>query len=109
MLWSLEYIKKGPAYELWLEEALDINTKFDKAAEQLPQVLNFYWKTKCLLRQTVDAINELESDHKKVLKQCRFTSFPFENLSSLVNPSIMRLTEAEDKTGLSEIGPFYTQ
>ncbi|KAG0929918.1 hypothetical protein G6F57_012240 [Rhizopus arrhizus] len=91
-----------------LEEALEIDTKFDKAVEQLPQALNFYWKMKCLLRQTVDAINELESEHKKVLKQCRFISLPVENLPFLVNPNIMRLTEAEDKADLSETGPFYT-
>jgi hypothetical protein len=42
----LKYIKEGPAYELWLEETLDINPRFDKAADQLPQVLSFYWKLK---------------------------------------------------------------
>jgi hypothetical protein len=53
-------------------------------------------------------LNELESEYKKVLKQCRFISLPVENLPFLVNPNIMRLTEAEDKAGLSKIGPFYT-
>ncbi|KAG1050889.1 hypothetical protein G6F43_006868 [Rhizopus delemar] len=109
LLWCLKYIKEGPAYELWLEEAFDTDTKFGKAVEQLPQALNFYWKMKCLLKQTVDAVNELESGHKKVLKQCRFTSLPVENLFFLVNSSIMRLTDAEDKAGLSEVGPFNTQ
>lgn len=46
LLWSLKYIKEGPVYELWLEETFDINPRFDKAADQLPQVLSFYWKLK---------------------------------------------------------------
>jgi hypothetical protein len=53
-------------------------------------------------------MEKLKSEHKKILKQCCFTSLPIENLSSVVNPSIMKLTEAEDKTGLSETGSFYT-
>lgn len=55
----------------------------------------------------MDVVRELEAEHRKMLKQYRFTSFPAENLSSFVNPSIMKLTEAEGKTGMSEIGPFY--
>ncbi|CEG78388.1 hypothetical protein RMATCC62417_13005 [Rhizopus microsporus] len=109
LLWSLKYIKDGPAYELWLEKVFDINPKFGKSVEQLPQALSFYWKLKCLSRQIVDAVEELKYEHKKVLKQCRFTSLPVDNRGKVVNPNIMKLTEAEDKTGLSEIGPFYTQ
>ncbi|CEG82389.1 hypothetical protein RMATCC62417_16464 [Rhizopus microsporus] len=86
--------------------ALDLDTKFDKTVEQLPKAFKFYWTVKCLLQQTVDAVRELEVEHKKILKQYRFTSFPAENMSSFVNPSIMKLTKAEDKAGMSEIGPF---
>ncbi|PHZ09865.1 uncharacterized protein RHIMIDRAFT_239980 [Rhizopus microsporus ATCC 52813] len=50
LLWSLKYIKDVPAYELWLEKALDINPKFGKGVEQLPQALSFYWKLECLSR-----------------------------------------------------------
>ncbi|CEG71274.1 hypothetical protein RMATCC62417_07030 [Rhizopus microsporus] len=106
-IWSLKYVQAGSVYELWLEGSLGLEIKFDKAVEQLPKVVNFYWTMKCLLQQTVDVVRELEAEHRKMLKQYRFTSFPAENLSSFVNPSIMKLTEAEGKTGMSEIGPFY--
>jgi hypothetical protein len=45
-IWSLRYVEEGPAYELWLEGDLDLDTKFDKAVEQLPKALNFYWTMK---------------------------------------------------------------
>lgn len=56
----------------------------------------------------MDVVRELEVEHKKVLKQYRFASFPDDNLSSLVNPNIMKLTEVEDKAGMGEMSPFYT-
>ncbi|KAG2236613.1 hypothetical protein INT48_000168, partial [Thamnidium elegans] len=98
-VWSLRYVEEGPAYELWLGGFFDLDIKFDHATEKLLKALNFYWTMKCLLQETVDAIRELEVEHKKM--------FPDDNLSSTVNPSIMKLTEAEDKAGMGEMGPFY--
>ncbi|CAO3687092.1 unnamed protein product [Rhizopus stolonifer] len=107
-IWRLRYVEEDSAYELWMEGSLDLVTKFDQATEQLPKALNFYWTMKCLLQQTVDVIRELEVEHKKMSKQYRYASFPDDKLSSLVNLSIMKLTEAEDKVGMGEMGPFYT-
>lgn len=107
-MWSLRQVEEGPACELWLEGSLDLDTKFDQVTEQLSKALNFYWKMKYLLQKTVDVVRELEVEHKKVLKQYRFASFPDDNLSSLVNPNIMKLTEVEDKAGMGEMSPFYT-
>lgn len=42
-----------------------------------------------------------------MLKKFIFSSFPSENVSVIVNPSIMKLTEEEDKTGMYQLGPFY--
>jgi hypothetical protein len=42
----LRYVQDGPAYELWLEEALNPDAKFDNKVEKLPQALHFYWKMK---------------------------------------------------------------
>lgn len=45
-MWSLRQVEEGPACELWLEESLDLDTKFDQVTEQLSKALNFYWKMK---------------------------------------------------------------
>lgn len=42
-----------------------------------------------------------------MLKKFRFSTFPTYNLASVINPSIMKLTEKEDKTGMFKLGPFY--
>lgn len=50
----MKYIPEGPLYELWLEESLEINTSFEKKAEQLPFVIKFYWnmKVNVFIRET---------------------------------------------------------
>ncbi|CEG80194.1 hypothetical protein RMATCC62417_14563 [Rhizopus microsporus] len=107
-LWSVKYAKEGPAYELWLEGRLNIKPKFENKVEELPKVLNFYWLMKCLLEESVNNIYALDAEHIQMLKKFRYSTFPSENLSVLVNPSIMKLTEEEDKAGMYQLGPFYT-
>ncbi|CAO3704074.1 unnamed protein product [Rhizopus stolonifer] len=106
-IWSLKYIVEGPAYELWLEGRLDINPKFVNKVAELPKIINFYWLLKCLLEDSVESISALKDEHMRKLKKLRFASFPSENLSTIVNPSILKLVEEEDKIGMHQLGPFH--
>ncbi|KAI9475540.1 MAG: hypothetical protein EXX96DRAFT_485762, partial [Benjaminiella poitrasii] len=60
-----------------------------------------------LLEDSVESISALKDEHTKKLKELRFASFPSENLSTIVNPSILKLVEEEDKAGMHELGPFH--
>ncbi|RCI01069.1 hypothetical protein CU098_012053, partial [Rhizopus stolonifer] len=93
-IWSLEYIIEGPAYELWLEGRLDINPKFGSKVAELPKIINFLLATE---KDSVESISALKDEHMRKLKKLRFTSFPSENLSTIVNPSILKLVEEEDE------------
>jgi hypothetical protein len=42
------------------------------------------------------------------LKKYRFASFPSENLSILLNPSIAKLVKEKEKAKMYRLGPFYT-
>ncbi|KAI7890293.1 uncharacterized protein EV154DRAFT_538429 [Mucor mucedo] len=106
-IWSLRFVVEGPAYELWLEGRLDINPNFECKLEQPPKFVKFYWLLKCLLEDSVENISTLKDDHCQKLKEFRFTSFPSENLSTVVNPSILKLVEEDDKVGMHQLGPFY--
>ncbi|KAG1560891.1 hypothetical protein G6F49_002300 [Rhizopus delemar] len=96
-IWSLKYIVEGPAYELWLEGRLDINPRFGSKVAELPKIISFYWLLKCLLEDSVKSISALKNEHMKKLKELRFASFPSKSLSTIINPSILRLVEEEDK------------
>ncbi|KAI9480984.1 MAG: hypothetical protein EXX96DRAFT_595019 [Benjaminiella poitrasii] len=106
-LWSMRFIEERPAYELWLEREHKIKSSFEEKVEQLPESINFFWTMRCLLQQTEVIIRELEKEHKEKLKKYRFSSFPSKSLSSIINPSILKLIEKEDKQGMSKLGPFY--
>ncbi|CAO3677654.1 unnamed protein product [Rhizopus stolonifer] len=105
----MRFVEEGPAYELWLEKEHQIKTSFEEKIEQLPESINFFWIMKCLLQQTEVIIRELEKEHKENLKKYRFSSFPSLNLSSTINPSILKLIEKEDNQGMSKLGPFYNK
>ncbi|KAI8351191.1 hypothetical protein EDC96DRAFT_447990 [Choanephora cucurbitarum] len=106
-LWSLHYVEEGPLYELWLEASLELYTRFEDAIEHLPKAITFFWKMKCLVKEGVEVLLELQDEHKAKLKQCRFNSLPVENLKIVINPTIMKLNEAEDKAGMADLGPFF--
>lgn len=53
------------------------------------------------------SIYSLKAEHMEKLKELRFASFPLENLSTIINPSILKLVEEEDKVGMHQLGPFY--
>ncbi|RCH88822.1 hypothetical protein CU097_010435 [Rhizopus azygosporus] len=55
-----------------------------------------------------DVVLELEREHKSKLRECGFSAVQPENLSTIVNPSIMKLIEEEEKTGMRRLGSLYT-
>ena len=61
-----------------------------------------------MVKESVNEILQLEKEHNENLIKGRFDDSPFSSLSSLVNPSILRLTEEEDKPGMSLLGPFFS-
>ncbi|RCH99016.1 hypothetical protein CU097_015106 [Rhizopus azygosporus] len=129
-LWSLRYEHEERLYELWLERRLLLEPGFEKLTEELLNLINFYWSMKVnlqqknsaneeymindfipyknLLEEAVDAILELQEEHKKKLGLYRFTTPTKETLDIVVNPSILKLTEEYDKAGMHHLGPFFT-
>ncbi|GAA5809115.1 hypothetical protein MFLAVUS_002519 [Mucor flavus] len=93
----------GTAYELWLESRLEIKPKFEDKVEKLPKVVNLYWSMKCILEEAVRNVFALNAKHNEMIKKFRFSTFSTYNLASVINPSIMKLTEEEDKTEIDHI------
>lgn len=71
-------------------------------------MINDFIPYKNLLEEAVDAILELQEEHKKKLGLYRFTTPTKETLDIVVNPSILKLTEEYDKAGMHHLGPFFT-
>ncbi|KAI7872484.1 hypothetical protein BDF14DRAFT_1909432 [Spinellus fusiger] len=101
----MRFAEKGPTCELWLEGTFDLKTRLDEKVEQLPKALEFFfWMMKCL--QQSEIIRELEIKHKEALKKYRFASSPTRNHPNIINPSILKLNEKEDKSGMGKLSPF---
>ncbi|KAG1038176.1 hypothetical protein G6F43_012732 [Rhizopus delemar] len=63
---------------------------------------------KCLLAESVLNFAQLKKEHTEYLVKNRFSgATPSTTLSTIVNPSILKLTEEDDKTGMHSLGPFY--
>lgn len=131
-LWSLRYEHEGRAYELWLERKLVLQPEFEKRDEELPNFISFYWGMKviftkkndfcineeyvnnnfilykCLLEETTDTMLKLQEEHNKKLEEYNCSISPMETLGTIVNPSILKLTEKNDKAGMYLLGPFFT-
>jgi magnesium-transporting ATPase (P-type) len=60
------------------------------------------------VKESVKAILELKKEHTEVLVKTRFSDCYFPSLTSSVNPSILKLTEEEDKAGMALLGPFFS-
>ncbi|KAI7906786.1 uncharacterized protein BX663DRAFT_466981 [Cokeromyces recurvatus] len=107
-LWSLRYEHEGRVYELWLEKILHLQPEFEKRDEELLNIINFYWSMKSLLEEATDNMIRLQEEHKKKLVEYRFSTPPSEMLKTIVNPSILKLTEESNKAGMYLLGPFFT-
>ncbi|KAG1466888.1 hypothetical protein G6F56_004605 [Rhizopus delemar] len=107
-LWSLRFEPKGPIYELWLEDTLYIKPDIDDKLDALPRFLNFFWGMKCLLTESILGFAQLKKEHTEYLVNNRFNGVtPSHTLSTIVNPSILKLLEEDDKAGMHLLGPFY--
>ncbi|KAG1176736.1 hypothetical protein G6F46_002079 [Rhizopus delemar] len=107
-LWSLRFEPEGPVYELWLEDMLLIRPDIEDKLEALPAFINFFWNFKCLLSESISNISQLKKENAAALVKSRFKAVEFGSLSSMINASILKLTEEEDKAGMSALGPFYS-
>lgn len=83
-----------------------MKVKFEEKEEMLPDLIGFYWMMKSMLEETISGMNTLKDEHKSMLKKCRFLSVSVDNLSTLVNPSIIKLKEEDDRKGMHKLGPF---
>lgn len=107
-LWSMSFVPDESIYELWLEDILEIKPSIDDKLEAIPNFIQFYWKTKELLKQTSKIVMELKKEHEATLVKNMFKkSSDLTSLSTIVNPSILRLIEDEDKAGMAELGPVF--
>jgi hypothetical protein len=50
-LWSMKLAPKGDIYDLWLEDSLDIKPYMGDKLESIPNIIQFYWKMKNLLKE----------------------------------------------------------
>ncbi|KAI9481550.1 MAG: hypothetical protein EXX96DRAFT_608234 [Benjaminiella poitrasii] len=106
-LWSLRFEPKGPIFELWLEDTLHIKPDIDDKLDALPHFLKFFWSMKCRLAESILDFAQLKNKHTKYLVENRFNNItPSDGLSTTVNPSILKLLEEDDKTGMHLLGPF---
>ncbi|CEG77348.1 hypothetical protein RMATCC62417_12117 [Rhizopus microsporus] len=71
-------------------------------------LVSFYWTMKGLLEEATDKIMELQQEHNSKLVQHLFPTHPAERLDAVVNPSILKLTEENDKARMHLLGPFFT-
>ncbi|KAG1413349.1 hypothetical protein G6F59_010742 [Rhizopus arrhizus] len=102
-LWSLRFEPEGPVYELWLEDMLLIKPDIEDKLEAMPAIINFFWNFEANITCTLI----LKKENAAALIKSRFEDVEFESLSSMVNASILKLTE-EDKARMSALGPFYS-
>jgi hypothetical protein len=108
-LWSISLAPEGTIYKLWLENLLEIKPDIGDKLEAIPNFLQSYWKMKDLLKETSRMMMELKKEHDSILIENRFKSSSYLNsLSFIVNPSILRLTEEEDKTGMANLGTLFS-
>lgn len=94
-------------YELWLKDSLLIKPSIDNKLEYIPDVIQFFWKMKGLLKATTSIIIQLKKEHDSAFIKNRFTADKLESLSPIVNPSISKLIKEEDKAGMAKLGPIY--
>lgn len=108
-LWSMSLALEGSIYDLWLEDSLEIKPGISDKLEAIPNFHQFYWKIKELLKETSRMVMELKKEHDSTLMKNMFQSSScLSSLSLIVNPSILRLTEEEDKSGMVDLGPFFS-
>ncbi|KAG1146144.1 hypothetical protein G6F37_000905 [Rhizopus arrhizus] len=108
-LWSIRFIQECSIFEMWEEKALQINTSPSAKSTFIPECITFYLYMKEVLSNTASCVLQLKAEHEEVLRQCRFRATkPSPTLKSIVKPSILKLTEEEDKSGMAELGPFYS-
>ncbi|ORE15906.1 hypothetical protein BCV71DRAFT_184482, partial [Rhizopus microsporus] len=101
-LYSMLPASEGTIYELWLKDLLEIKPDIDDKLEAIPNVLQFCWKKKKLLKET----SRMEHDSTLIENRFKPSSF-LSSLSLIVNPSILRLTEEKDKAGMNNLGPLF--
>ncbi|KAG0841740.1 hypothetical protein G6F17_013692 [Rhizopus arrhizus] len=94
---------------MWEEKALQINPSPSAKSTFIPECITFFLYMKDVLSSTARCVLQLKSEHEEAIKECRFRATkPSSTLKAMVKPSILKLTEEEDKTGMAELGPFYS-
>ncbi|KAI7905809.1 uncharacterized protein BX663DRAFT_500982 [Cokeromyces recurvatus] len=106
-LWSMRYQPDG-LFDLWRELCLEVKPHFEDRAIFLPQLIKFCWNTKCLLEQAVKNIIDIKKEHQENSSKFRYNPESYTQLSSIVNPVIVKLTKEEDSTGMGDLGPMYS-
>ncbi|KAG2203375.1 hypothetical protein INT47_010073 [Mucor saturninus] len=106
--WSLRFEPKGLIFELRLKDTLYIKPDIDDKLDALPHFLKLFWDMKCLLTESILGFAQLKKVHTEYLVNNRFNGVtPSHTLSTIVNPSILKFLEEDDKAGMHLLGPFY--
>ncbi|KAG1453461.1 hypothetical protein G6F46_006860 [Rhizopus delemar] len=86
-LWSINFIKECSMFEMWEEKALEINPSPSAKSVFIPECISFYLYMKEELSKTARCVLQLKKEHEEALKEFR--------------PSILKMTEEEDKAGMA--------
>ncbi|KAI9487730.1 MAG: hypothetical protein EXX96DRAFT_593713 [Benjaminiella poitrasii] len=93
--WIMSLAPGGSIYDLWLEDTLEIKPDIGDKLDAIPILLGNE--------------RDLKKEHDSTLMKNIFKfSSCLRSLSIIVNPSILHLTEEEDKAGMSELGPLFS-
>ncbi|KAG1471324.1 hypothetical protein G6F56_002193 [Rhizopus delemar] len=99
---------KSPIYELWLKDTFHIKSDIDDKLRTLPRFLKFFWNMKCRLAESILDFAQLKKEQAEHIEKNGLVDVtPSNSLSTIVNPSILKLLEKDDKAGMRLLGPFY--
>ncbi|OBZ82243.1 hypothetical protein A0J61_09710 [Choanephora cucurbitarum] len=108
-LWSIRFVNAFSLFEMWQEKSLQVNPSPEAKAAFVPECIAFYLHLKTELEKTVTCISTLKLEHEEQLKKNMFRpTSSITSLKQIVNPSILKLIEEDDKIGMAELGPFYS-
>ncbi|CEG81509.1 hypothetical protein RMATCC62417_15705 [Rhizopus microsporus] len=74
----------------------------------LPDLVQFCWKVKCILSESIRSIMSLKEEHSIEKAKRRYSSVKPNSLSNIINPIILKLTKEEDYSEMSTLGFCYS-
>ncbi|KAI7874026.1 hypothetical protein K492DRAFT_222835 [Lichtheimia hyalospora FSU 10163] len=104
-LWSISSPSPG-IFVMTREDKCGIPTAFNDDTHILLDYIRFGWSLKERIEKTLAKIDDLEEAHKVKMKEYRYKKLPKDrDLSCLVNPAIIKITERVHACYFVDDGP----